>query len=149
LPGNHDYYIIEWYNKFAETYPFQVSKDLRLEYGGNKYYFTHGYEMEVLVNYELSLETYEEFAYNMCWNSDKQGSFVSKLWDTFKTVSKEEVDELKLKPSDRKEMENLYKFAISPAKYLFLGLQADETLIFGHTHLPFIEKEYKIANTGS
>jgi predicted phosphodiesterase len=85
----------------------------------------------------------------MCWNSDKKGSFVSKLWDTIHTVSKEEVDELKLKPSDRKDMENLYEFATYPAKYLFLGMQEGETLIFGHTHLPFLEKEHKIANTGA
>ena len=64
-------------------------------------------------------------------------------------VFKEEANELKLNPSDRKDMENLYEFAISPAKYLFMGLQPYETLIFGHTHLPFIEKEHKIANTGA
>ncbi len=149
LIGNHDYYVLEWYQKFKDRYPFTVSKDLRLEDGGNKFYFTHGYEMEVLVNYDLNLETYEKFSRDMCWNSDERGSFVSKIWDTFKSISREEVDELKLKPSKRKEMENIYRFATSPTKYLFLGLQQDETLIFGHTHLPFIEEEHKIANTGA
>ncbi|MCE5214249.1 MAG: metallophosphoesterase family protein [Methanobacterium sp.] len=147
--GNHDYYFLEWYEKFADNYPFQVSKILRLEDGDDKFYFTHGYEMEVLVNYDLNLETYEKFCYDMCWNSDERGSFVSKLWKTVKSVSKEEVDDLKLKPSDRAEMENLHKFATSTAKNLFLGLETDETLIFGHTHIPFLEKDNKIANTGS
>jgi UDP-2,3-diacylglucosamine pyrophosphatase LpxH len=147
--GNHDYYMIDWYKKFADNYPFTVTKDLRLEDTDKKFYFTHGYEMEVLVNYDLSIDAYEKFAHEMCWNNDKKGNFVSKLWDTIHTVSKEEANELKLKPSDRKEMENLYEFATSPAKYLFMGLQPDEALIFGHTHLPFIEKESKIANTGA
>jgi UDP-2,3-diacylglucosamine pyrophosphatase LpxH len=149
LIGNHDYYIIEWYEKFKDSYPFTVSKNLRLEDSGNKFYFTHGYEMEVLINYDLDLETYEKFAHDMCWNSDKRGSFVSKLWNTFKSVSKDEVDQLKLKPSDREEMENLYHFATSPAKYLFLGMYPDEALIFGHTHVPFLDKQHNIANTGS
>ncbi|MGZ7119601.1 MAG: metallophosphoesterase [Methanobacterium sp.] len=147
--GNHDYYIFEWYKKYEDSYPFTVSKDLRLTDGENKFYFTHGYEMEVLVNYDLNLETYEKFASDMCWNSDERGSFVSKLWDTFRSVSKEEVDDLKLKPSKRKEMENIYHFATSPAKYMFSGLHEDDTLIFGHTHVPLIEKHNKIANTGS
>jgi len=149
LVGNHDYYIIEWYKKFRDYYPFQVSKYLRLEDAGKKFYFTHGHEMEVLINYELNLETYEKFASDMCWNSDKKGSFVSKLWKSVNSVSKDEVDELKLKPSKRKEMENIYHFATSPAKYIFLGLQPDEALIFGHTHIPFHEKEHKVANTGA
>lgn len=149
LIGNHDYYILEWYRKYKDSYPFTVSKDLRLEDADKKFYFTHGYEMEVLVNYDLNLETYEKFARDMCWNSDERGSFVSKLWDTFRSISKEEVDDLKLKPSKRKEMENIYYFVTSPAKYMFTGLQGDETLIFGHTHVPLIEKGNKIANTGS
>ncbi len=149
LVGNHDYYVQEWHDKFVDSYPFAVSKDLRLEDAGNKFYFTHGYELEVLVNYDFNLETYEKFANDMCWNSDKKGSLVSKIWDTFKSVSKEEVDELKLKPSERKELENLYHFATSPAKYMFLGLYPDEALIFGHTHMPFFDKENKVANTGA
>lgn len=149
LIGNHDFYMMDWYQKFTDTYPFKVTKDLRLEDAGKNFYFTHGYEMEVLINFDLSIDAYEKFAHEMCWNNDKKGSFVSKLWDTIHTVSKEEVDELKLKPSDRQEMENLYQFATSPAKYLFLGLQRDETLIFGHTHIPFLEKENRLVNTGS
>jgi len=149
IVGNHDFYVKEWYEKFKDSYPFHVSKDLRLEDAGNRFYFTHGYEMEVLVNYELNLETYEQFAYNMCWNSDEKGSLLSKIWDTFRTISKEEVDELKLKPSKRKELKNLYYFATSPARYIFLGIYPDEALIFGHTHMPFIDKEQKVANTGS
>lgn len=147
--GNHDYYILEWYKKYKDSYPFKVNKNLRLIDAGEKFYFTHGHEMEVLVNYDLNLETYEKFASDMCWNSDERGSLLSKVWDTFRSVSKEEVDELKLKPSKRKEMENIYHFATSPAKYMFSGLKKDETLIFGHTHMPLIEKENKIANTGS
>ena len=78
LIGNHDYYMIDWYQKFTDNYPFTVTKDLRLEDAGKKFYFTHGHEMEVLVNYDLSIEAYEKFAHEMCWNSDKKGSFVSK-----------------------------------------------------------------------
>ena len=31
LIGNHDYYMFEWYQKYEDSYPFTVSKDLRLE----------------------------------------------------------------------------------------------------------------------
>jgi predicted phosphodiesterase len=35
------------------------------------------------------------------------------------------------------------------ARSIFIGGEADETIIFGHTHSPFITRDKTVANSGS
>lgn len=55
--------------------------------------------------------------------------------------------------SPKKRMENVIsevdRIAISNARALYLGMDKDETLIFGHTHEPFPEVKNGAINTGS
>ena len=84
--GNHDYYMIKLGELYQEHYPFTISKHLRLEDGGQRFYFIHGYELEVLVGLEpLSIENYEGFSEQMCFNEDVMGGFASKLYDLLKS----------------------------------------------------------------
>ena len=47
--GNHDYSIL-YFSERADCFPFPVLRNLHLSVEGNgkKFYFTHGYEFEVL-----------------------------------------------------------------------------------------------------
>jgi len=72
--GNHDYYMLRLNERYDNKYPFEISKFLRLEDGGKKFYFIHGYEFEVFCSeiVEMSLEDYENISENMCFNGDYQ-----------------------------------------------------------------------------
>ena len=73
IVGNHDYYMLNLGKRYGDNFPFTLSKNLRLEDGGNKFYFTHGYEFEVLSLEPMTLETYEEFSNKMCFSEDVIG----------------------------------------------------------------------------
>jgi len=44
------------------------------------------------------------------------------------------------------ELKKIYKLAISKGKGFLMGMKSDETLVFGHTHGPFINKEKTVVN---
>ena len=48
IVGNHDYYMNNLGERYGDNFPFTISKNLRLEDGDNKFYFTHGYEFEAI-----------------------------------------------------------------------------------------------------
>ena len=43
-------------------------------------------------------------------------------------------------------IDNLAK---SGSRTVYLGMEKDEYLVFGHTHMPFIDEEHRAANVGS
>jgi hypothetical protein len=90
-----------------------------------------------------------------------------KLWETFE-ASKSALEDLKRLPTDIRgaltSMMNppanrlsgshqahsmVEQIAISKARDVYLGMDSDEVLIFGHTHSPFCEPENGVVNTGS
>lgn len=152
IAGNHDYYILNL-NERYENYPFDVSKSLRLKDNGNKFYFTHGYELEVLLNFEpMTLEDYEKFSEKMCFSEDRVKETASNLWgflEENREIFNNLWDKIKKTPPEREKMDKIRDFALTHGKNLILGMKTDETLIFGHTHKPFINREKKVANTGS
>ncbi len=151
--GNHDYYMLNLNERYAGNYPFTVSKSLRLEDGGNKFYFIHGYELEVLANLEpLSIEMYEEFSEKMCFAEDTIGWFASHLWDLIgggPSIRTRTTIAIKRSLNKRKNVDKIYNLATSPAAYVLLGMKPYERLVFGHTHIPFINEKGTVANTGS
>lgn len=153
VAGNHDYHMLKLNERYASNYPFTISKSLRLENGGNKFYFIHGYELEVLANLEpLSIEMYEEFSEKMCFAEDTIGWFASHLWDVIKSgpsIRTRATIAIKRSLNKRKSNDKIYNLATSPAAYVLLGMKPDERLVFGHTHIPFINIEGTVANTGS
>lgn len=152
VAGNHDYYILRLNERYAGNYPFTISRSLRLEDGGNKFYFIHGYELEVMANLEpLSVEAYEEFSEKMCFAEDNFGWFAGHLWDLIENRGGifMRAREIKKVPSKRKNIDKTYNLATSPAAYVLLGMKPEERLVFGHTHRPFINKNGTVANAGS
>lgn len=168
--GNHDYYMLKLNERYENNFPFEVKKFLRLEDGGKKFYFIHGYEFEVLNLEPMTLEEYEGFSEAMCFNEDIVGGIEGDGWDLaqktksevkglFDGIKKAFVhiesfkEQMKENPRDRlkslDETKKIYNLATSQSKYFLLGMKPDEILIFGHTHGPFINDENTVANTGS
>lgn len=150
--GNHDYYLLRLNDRYAGNYPFTVSKFLRLEDGGKKFYFIHGYELEVLANLEpLSIESYEKFCEKMCFTEDVLGWWASHLWDIIEKRGSvwAQIGMMKKAPNERKDIDKVYNLAVSKAAYILLGMKQNEAFVYGHTHRPFINKEGTVANTGS
>jgi UDP-2,3-diacylglucosamine pyrophosphatase LpxH len=168
LAGNHDFHMLQMKNLFSDKFPFPVTKELRLEESKKKFYFIHGYQLEVLANpYYKSMSAYETFSEGLCLAGDDTGNAADKLWETFE-ASKSALEGLKRLPADIKgaltSMMNppdnrmsgdhqahsmVELLSISSARNVYLGMESDEVLIFGHTHDPFFEEENGVANTGS
>lgn len=150
--GNHDYYLLRLNDRYAGNYPFTVSRALRLEDGGKKFYFIHGYELEVLANLEpLSIENYEKFCEKMCFTEDVLCWLASHVWDIIEKRGSiwTQIGTMKKPPNERTDIDKVYYLAVSKAAYILLGMKTDEALVYGHTHRPFINKEKTVANTGS
>ncbi len=72
VAGNHDYYILNMNKRYEDV--FTVSKYLRLENEGESFFLIHGYELEaILWEFPASLEMYEKFSNEMCYNRDPTG----------------------------------------------------------------------------
>jgi UDP-2,3-diacylglucosamine pyrophosphatase LpxH len=151
IVGNHDYYMFNLSERYEDNFPFKISKNLRLEDGGNRFYFIHGYEFEVLSLEPMTLEMYEEFSEKMCFSEDIIGGIAGHLWDFIQGSGFKE--KFEKNPRERleslKETNKIYEFATSKGKSFLLGMKTDERLVFGHTHGPFINNEKTVANTGS
>jgi UDP-2,3-diacylglucosamine pyrophosphatase LpxH len=151
IVGNHDYYMLSLAERYGDNFPFTISKNLRLNDGGNKFYFTHGYEFEAMQMEPVTLEMYEEFSEKMCFSEDVIGGLASQVWSLINGNDLKE----KLEKNPRARLEslekltNIYKFANSKGKCFYIGMKPDERLIFGHTHGPFINSEKTVANAGS
>ena len=151
--GNHDYTISKLSKRFKK-FPFQVTHDLRLNENDNKFYFLHGYELEVYASLEpLTVEDYEKLCEGLCDRTEKYfGNFLSLLWDMTQigTTTKDFIHSITKSPHKRNLENKIDKMVNSfIAKSIFLGISKDEFLVFGHTHIPTLHKDNKWANSGS
>lgn len=158
--GNHDYFMYKLWERNKDNFPFTISKDLRLEDGGNKFYFIHGYELEVLSYEPMTLELYEDVSEKMCFSDKLIGGIVSQVWDVIQGSDIKEklegtdiTEKLGMSPQKRLESSDdpkkIYNLSNSKAKSFLLGMKPDEILVFGHTHDPFINNNKTVVNTGS
>lgn len=165
LAGNHDFHMLRMSEILGDNYPFQVTRELRLTESGKKFFFIHGYQIEVLANpYYKSMSAYETFAEGLCLAGDETGNAADKLWESYEN-SKAALDGLKRLPANIKgAIDSMFKppkqrtvsvrslvdnIAISSARAFYLGVGKDETLVFGHTHEPFPAVTNGAINTGS
>lgn len=167
--GNHDYHMINLKESLADDFPFEyVAESARLEDGGQKFFFIHGYQLEVLANpYYKSLTAYRCFAEHLCLAGDDTGNAASKLWDMIQS-SKSILEKLPRIPPDisgalvsmmkspderlfggNKAALSIDKLAKSSSRSIYLGMRSDEFMIFGHTHIPFSDEGHMVANVGS
>lgn len=147
--GNHDFLLLNLYSEHKADYPFVVTRSLRLESGGKKFFFIHGYDLEVATG-AITVERYEKFAEHMCFNTNLADKIASILWDVIGNLSniRMRIEMAISPPHMRRIVERVHHLATSKSVSLLIGMQPDETLVFGHTHKPFIVED-KAANTGS
>lgn len=148
--GNHDYHFLRLAGEFPGTFPFEVSRELRLQCGDRSFYFVHGYQIEVHVSMEsLTMERYEKFADRMCSSSNIFGYIADHFWEVVEE-SAFVFENLKMRfsPHKRRDIDRVYTFAKSQGAYLLLGMKPGECLVYGHTHRPFITMDNRVANTG-
>ena len=149
VAGNHDYHVVDLDNS---KYPIQFSKELSLNDGPVTYRFVHGYEFDPEQKYPF-------MAFLCRVMSDQGGALENHLWTDFNSLnnifSKMEpsflradigaiAGRLQRRPEDRLQG-SLEKINSTACKEVKSG----EVLIFGHTHVPFVNKAENVANTGS
>ena len=149
VAGNHDYHVLDLTNP---AYPVQFSKELVLNDGPVTYGLVHGYEFDP--------EQKVPFMAFLCRvMSDSGGALESHLWTDFNSLnnifSKIEpsfvkadiaaiAERLQRRPEDRLKgsLDHINSTACQQVK-------PGEVLIFGHTHVPFVNKAENVVNTGS
>jgi UDP-2,3-diacylglucosamine pyrophosphatase LpxH len=178
--GNHDYSIL-YFSKRVDAFPFLVVRDLHLPVKGSnkKFYFTHGYEFEVLANFAfMTIEEYENICQYLCdVRQTTLGKIESTVWSALhlqftgkkfgehyaavEPITKPPEDRMKeLHPSGKSAEDRMKpllnprnkieELALSPvARSMLIGGEPGESIIFGHTHSPFITEDKMVANSGS
>ena len=149
VAGNHDYHVVDLVNP---AYPFKFLKELSLTDGQFNYRFVHGYEFDPEQKIPL-------MAFLCRVMSDQGGAFESNLWVDFHSANNilskmdpsfvkadlaKVAQRLHQRPEDRLK-ESLNKINLTACK----DVKPGEVLIFGHTHVPFVNKEENVANCGS
>ena len=147
--GNHDFLLLKLYGEHMADYPFVVTRSLRLESGGKKFFFVHGYDLEVATG-SMNIENYEKFSMHMCYNTNMVDKVAIILWDVIGNLSniRTRLQMARSPPHKRGIIDLVHELSVSSSVSLLLGMQLDEILVFGHTHKPFIFDD-KVANTGS
>ena len=149
VAGNHDYHVLDLHNP---AYPLEFTNELNLTDGPVNYRFVHGYQFDP--------EQKMPFMAFLCRvMSDQGGALESHLWTDFNSLnnvfSKMEpsfmkadlaaiFERLQRRPEDRLK-DSLGKINLNACN----AVKPGEVLIFGHTHVPFINKAENVANTGS
>jgi UDP-2,3-diacylglucosamine pyrophosphatase LpxH len=171
--GNHDYSIL-YFSKRVDNFPFHVLRNLHLSVQDvdKKFYFTHGYEFEVLAKFAfMTIEQYEKICQRLCDVRDTTiGKIESTIWSALHlrftakmftvvgSITRPPEDRMKgphPSPEDRmkplvKPRNKIEELAMSQlARGMLIGGESNETIIFGHTHSPFISGDKMVANSGS
>jgi UDP-2,3-diacylglucosamine pyrophosphatase LpxH len=157
IAGNHDYLIHELHKSSPENYPFPVSKTLRLSDGGKDFFFTHGYDLDVLATmelYKMSVDSYEKTCYALSFLTDTSGWAAVNTWGLGEKIAQytNALEFMVRDPKERaKEFDAIEQLANSRALPLFLGTRPSDNLVYGHTHRAYYletDNGRMIANTG-
>lgn len=159
VAGNHDYHVLSLQD---HSYPFDFQPELPLPDTANNvtYRFVHGYQFD--------LEQQEAWMEGLCRvMSDQVGDFESGLWAELtrgwsnpkyvlfeifqswkKTGMRTMSDRLQQRPEVR--FSGLNQYLLDEInKRACASVGRDEVLVFGHTHVPFVNKSENVANCGS
>jgi len=149
VAGNHDYHVLDLHNP---AYPQQFTNELNLTDGPVNYRFVHGYQFDP--------EQKVPFMAFLCRvMSDQGGALESNIWTDFNSLnnifSKMEPSFIKSdigaitkrlhQPPEDRLKGSLDKINLTACN----AIKPGEVLIFGHTHVPFINKAENVANSGS
>jgi len=161
IAGNHDYHLLRLKNRTSrEHYPFEFLEKLELVEGDRTYLFMHGYEFEYGKEMKYIRPLLEMLCHVM---SDAEGVPEDELWvDVTKLMGDLHYSALVHHLEGKDVIITHSSLHDSPAKRLLDKLDKVEkrahdevrdrpgcTLIFGHTHHPFINNSENVVNTGS
>ena len=152
IAGNHDYHLLKLK---AQDYPFDFLPNLTLMPSRKiKYILKHGWEFELSQDPDIM----EALCLNL---SDTIGdertsiySFLQNSKDKFDNILKDIVNfhggnegyvSHLLQPPEQR----LQPYLTDVENKAWSSVKDGETLIFGHTHRPFISSDRKVINTGS
>jgi len=161
LAGNHDYHLLKLKNRAPHyDYPFEFHETIELTEGDHTYRFVHGYEFEYGNELKYLKPVLELLCHVM---SDAEGVPEDETWANITKIMGDlhysalsqvlQGQDLVVKhkslhdsPGDRLagQLEKVEKRA-----YDSIGGKSGHTVIFGHTHHPFISKGEELINTGS
>ena len=129
LFGNHDIIVEELANKNS-MFPFNILKNITLKEGSSKYFFTHGYELDVLTSLNKDITLYEEFFKKSCYEGELKGSIKDFLWKIGKLFRDFEQlplplvedlqDKLSKSPSLRLTVGKIERFSVSTFLNIFI-----------------------------
>jgi UDP-2,3-diacylglucosamine pyrophosphatase LpxH len=150
IAGNHDYHVLDL---DKSKYPLPIAKDLVLTDGPVTYRLVHGHEFDP--------EQKVPFMAFLCRvMSDTGGALEDHLWTDFNSLNsifskiepsfvKADIaaicERLRRRPEDRLADGSLGRINATACKQA----KAGEILIFGHTHVPFVNKAENVVNSGS
>jgi len=149
VAGNHDYHVLDLLNP---NYPIQFMKDLSLADGPVTYRMVHGYEFDPEQKTPLM-----RFLCRVM--SDQGGALESQIWVDFNSLNnifskiepsfvKSDIAAIAARLQRGPEVrlkDSLNRINATACQQVKPG----EVLIFGHTHVPFINKKENVVNTGS
>jgi len=149
VAGNHDFHVRKLQGR---GYPINFLKDLTLQQNGLSCRFVHGWEFDEMQR--------EHFMESLCHSmSDQKGdrdtniwaalcrydSDISRFFNVIDRGRKRRIAEMLQLGPEQRLIENLK----GVEKKACSTVQANEVLVFGHTHRPFVNKDENLANTGS
>ena len=150
IAGNHDYHVLDL---DKTKYPIPIVKDLTLTDGPVTYRLVHGHEFDP--------EQKVPFMAFLCRVMDDTGAAIEdRLWTDFNSLNsifskiepsflKADIatlsERLKRRPEERLQDGSLGRVNANACKQA----KAGEILIFGHTHVPFVNKAESVVNSGS
>lgn len=159
VAGNHDYHLLklegqDYRFKFYQELPADDTGMIITTSGNRKYIFKHGWEFD-LAQHPLIMEA-------MCHNmSDSAGHARSSIYNILQTAKDQFDKDLKdiiefhdkndgyvqnlLLPPERR----LKSYLGDVERKAYTSVNPGQTLIFGHTHRPFISSDSTVLNTGS
>ncbi len=151
-PGNHDHIALHAKEDYTDFNCYNISRYFRVKSGDKHFFMLHGHELEVIAKLTyLTVDEYDKISDQLCRMNDEEGKIASYLHEVFHKLvpgRQIEVEDIVQPAEQRKGMDSVDKFARSKAKYPLLGMQLNDTLIFGHTHRPFEDLANQVINTG-
>jgi UDP-2,3-diacylglucosamine pyrophosphatase LpxH len=161
VAGNHDYHLLRLKNRAPHYgYPFEFHETLELVDGDRTYRFMHGYEFEYGNETKFIRPMLEILCHVM---SDPDGVPKDDIWaylsrkmgDIQYSVVTERGEDGNLKIitgsiEDRPEIRLRNRIeGIEKLAYAEVHDRSGHVLVFGHTHVAFINQEENLVNTGS
>jgi UDP-2,3-diacylglucosamine pyrophosphatase LpxH len=161
VAGNHDYHLLKLKNRAPHyDYPFEFQETLELVDGDHTYRFLHGYEFEYGNELKFIRPMLEILCHVM---SDAEGVPEDEMWvsitkmlgdlhySAFSQVLQGQDLVIKHNSLHDSPVERLKGKLDKVEKRAFdhIGDKSGHTVIFGHTHQPFISQGEDLVNTGS